>query len=39
MGLSCSPSKANSIVFMMDSKSNTMDLGLVMGLSCLNGTK
>lgn len=39
IGLICSPSKAYSIVFIIYSKSNTMDLGFVIGLSCLNGTK
>lgn len=39
IGLICSPSKAYSIVFIIYSKSNTMDLGFVIGLSCLKGTK
>ena len=39
IGLICSPSKAYSIVLIMDSKSNTIDLGFVIGLSCLKGTK
>ena len=39
IGLICSPSNANSIVFIIILKSATIDLGFVIGLSCLNGTK
>ena len=39
IGLICSPFKANSIVLIIYSASNTIDLGLVIGLSCLKGTK
>ena len=39
IGLICSPSKAYSVVFIKYSGSNTIDLGFVIGLSCLNGTK
>ena len=39
IGLICSPFKAYSIVLGIYEKSNTKDLGLVIGLSCLKGTK
>lgn len=39
IGLICSPSKAYSMVLIIYSESNTMDLGFVIGLSCLKGTK
>ena len=39
IGLICSLSKAYFIVLIIYSESNTIDLGFVIGLSCLNGTK
>ena len=39
IGWICSLSNATSIVFIIYSGSKTIERGLVIGLSCLNGTK